>query len=72
MTIYATPFTVSGLKFTGPSVDSGFACIDDVVAAMGKPLSRPTPRYAIYGDNENRIMFSRDLTFYVDDTSNIN
>ena len=70
MTIYATPFSVRGLKFTGPSMDSGFACIDDVIKAMGKPLSQPTPRYAIYGDDENRVMFSRDLTFHIDDTDN--
>ena len=72
MTIYATPFKTKSKECTGPSADSGFTDIDSVVATMGPPISQPTPRYAIYGDDENRVIFSRDLIFHIDGDNNIN
>ena len=72
MTIYATPFTVSNKQCTGPSADSGFTDIETVVATMGTPLDQPTPRYAIYGDDENRVIFSRNIVFCIDGVDNIN
>lgn len=72
MTIYATPFRVNTKQCTGPSADSGFTDIDSVIATMGEPISKPTPRYAIYGDLENRVIFSRNLVFCIDGDNNIN
>jgi len=72
MTIYATPFRASDKQCTGPSADSGFTDIVAVVAIMGPPISQPTERYAIYGDDENRAIFSRDVIFCIDETNNIN
>lgn len=61
--IYITPFKNDELRtVTGPSSDSGFASIDEVIEMMGEPISR-APRYAIYGDDENRVIFSRDVRF---------
>jgi hypothetical protein len=68
--IYVTPFRASDKQCTGPSVDSGFLDIDSVVATMGPPILQPTGRYAIYGDDENRVIFSRDVTFLVDGDNN--
>ena len=72
MTIYATPFRTNTKQCTGPSADTGFDTIENAVKLMGKPISRPTPRYAIYGDLENRVILSRDIIFHIDDTDNIN
>ena len=72
MTIYATPFRASDKQCIGPSADSGFTDIDHVIDAMGPPDAQPTPRYAIYGDDENRVIFSRDLIFCIDGSDNIN
>lgn len=55
--IYMTPF--ANQIATGPSVDSGFASIDDVIMVMGPPASQPTPRYAIY----DGVIFSREVRF---------
>lgn len=72
MTIYATPFRASDRQCTGSSADCGFTDIDTVVATMGPPIEQPTPRYAIYGDDENRVIFSRDVIFCIDGADNNN
>jgi len=72
MTIYATPFKTESKECNGSYVDYGVIDIDSVIATMGKPISQPTPRYAIYGDDENRVIFSRDLIFHIDGDNNIN
>lgn len=64
--IYATPFRNSDKKTTGPSTDSGFASLDDVVAAMGRAdLIRLSKRMAIYGFMGERVAFS-DFIFCID------
>lgn len=65
MTIYATPFKASTKETTGPSTDSGFQSLDDVVTAMGEPLKR-YKRMAIYGPGEDRVVFS-DFIFRIDE-----
>ena len=72
MTIFATPFRASDRQCTGASADSGFTDIETVVATMGEPISQPTPRYAIYGDDEHRVIFSDNVLFHVDGIDNIN
>lgn len=54
MTIYATPFKASSKETTGPSTDSDFQSLDDVVAAMGEPLKR-YKRMVIYGPGDHVI-----------------
>ncbi len=67
--ILSTPFNGQTLKTTGPSADSGFTSLDDVVAAMGNDYISRTFRLVIYGDDINRVVFS-DLTFGVDSDYN--
>lgn len=52
--IYATPFDEHTLQCTGPSVDSGFKSLADVVAAMGPPRSQ-SPQTVVYPG----VIFSR-------------
>ena len=47
--IYLTPYDPTTLRCTGPSVDSGFASLDDVVALMGPPV-RAGRRVHTYAD----------------------
>lgn len=54
--IYATPY-VPGGEALGPSVDSGFATLAGVEAAMGAPGWRGG-RWLSYGDDASRVMFS--------------
>lgn len=65
MTIYATPFKASTKETTGPSTDSGFQSLDDVVAAMGEPLKR-YKAMVIYGPGEDRVVFSK-IIFRIDE-----
>lgn len=67
-TIYATPFKASTKETTGPSTDSGFASLDDVVTAMGGPLFQ-YKRMVIYGPGEDRVVFS-DFIFCIDESGN--
>jgi hypothetical protein len=69
MTIYATPFRTIDRQLTGLSTDSGFDKLDTVVATMGEPLAK-SERTAVYGDDENRVIFS-DYPFCIDE-ENIN
>ena len=69
MTIYVTPFSNSTKQTTGPSADSGFASIADVVAALGEPVAPARARTAIYGPGEERVIFS-DYVFRVDPAVN--
>ena len=70
MTIFVTPFKTVDKQCTGPSVDSGFPDIDGVVAAMGDSQIMQSERMVIYGDDENRVIFSKDVTFHVDGDNN--
>lgn len=65
MTIYATPFKASTKETTGPSTDSGFQSLDDVVTAMGEPEHR-YKAMVIYGPGEDRVVFS-DFIFRIDE-----
>ena len=60
--IYLTPFTNDPRETTAPSVPAGFDTLDDVVAAMGEPLSKRPP-YLVYAPNgpegNDRLLFSR-------------
>ena len=66
MTIYATPFTASNLQCTGHSTDSGFESIDQVVELLGPDYITRTPRLVVYGPGDDRIVYSKDLTFSID------
>lgn len=70
MTIFVTPFTASDKQCTGPSVDSGFPDIAGVVATMGDSQIMQSERMVVYGDDENRVVFSRDVIFRVDGANN--
>lgn len=65
MTIYATPFKAGTKETTGPSTDSGFQSLDDVVTAMGEPLKR-YKSMVIYGPGEDRVVFSK-IIFRIDE-----
>ena len=56
--IYATAYKMSDIRHPGQSVDSGFTCLSDVVDMLGTDYIRQTPRYIIYGDGENRVVYS--------------
>lgn len=58
MTIYVTPFKNSTKRCSGPSTDSGFASLDDVVTAMGEPDVKRSKKMLIYGPGEDRVVFS--------------
>ncbi len=70
MTIYVTPFKRSTLECTGHSTDSGFDSLDQVVELMGIDYQTKTPRLVVYGPGDDRIVYSKDLTFSIDDTDN--
>lgn len=63
--IYATPFTVEPRECTGPSTDSGFESLEAVADAMGEPSARYAAML-IYGDGNDRVVFSR-VIFRIDD-----
>ena len=67
MTIYATPFKASTKQCSGPSTDSGFENLDDVVAAMGPDYVARYKAMVIYGPGEDRAVFSK-IIFCIDDT----
>lgn len=69
MTIYATPFTDEPRECTGPSTDSGFQSLDEVVEAMGEPAKRYRAML-IYGEGNDRVVFSRIIFRIDDDGSN--
>lgn len=62
MTIWCTTFTTEPNTVTAPSVDSGFASLEQVRAAMGEPF-REGPAggvgWLVYGDASERVLFSR-------------
>lgn len=53
MTIYATPYNPTTKEATGPSTDSGFESLDQVVCMIGVPTHR-SPRWLSYitGDDQ--------------------
>lgn len=61
MTIYATPYDPVKRECTGPSADSGFKTIDEVIKTMGNGYIAGNPMYLIYGDNANRVVFSNNV-----------
>ncbi len=56
-TIYATPFTNSNKAATGPSTDSGFESVNQVVEMIGAPVAT-SKRTLVYGESEDRIIYS--------------
>lgn len=56
--IYVTPFTNSTKQSTGASKDSGFATLDAVVAVMGPPDLPRSKKTLIYGQSDDRVIFS--------------
>lgn len=67
--VWATSFHASTLERVGPSVDSHFESLDQVIEAMGNDFKRITRRLIIYGNTEDRIAFS-DYPFYTDEIDN--
>lgn len=68
-TIYATPFLASTKETTGPSVDSGFGSIDEVVTMLGKNhlWIHQHKRMVTYdAGGDNRVIYS-DFIFRVDE-----
>lgn len=65
MTIYVTPFKASTKETTGPSTDSGFDSLEDVVAVMGEPDVSRGRNMLIYGPGEERVVFSK-IIFRID------
>jgi len=55
MTIYATPFKASTKQCSGPSTDSGFENLDDVVAAMGPDYVARYKAMVIYGPGDDVV-----------------
>jgi len=70
MTIYATSFKHSTLECTGHSTDSGFESLDQVVELMGPEYLTRTPRLVVYGPGEDRVVYSKNLTFSIDGQDN--
>lgn len=69
MTIFATPFTDDNKTCTGKSSDSGFASLDEVVACMGPDYVSWSYKYLIYGEGNDRVIFS-PIPFCIDDAGN--
>ena len=69
MTIYATPFLLSTLKATAPSFDSGFESLNQVVELMGSEYRLKTAGLVIYGDNDERVLYSK-IPFRIDRSGN--
>lgn len=67
--IYATPFKASTRLCIGPSANSGFTSLEQVIATMGPPTIRPGPVLLIYGDTDDRVLFSK-IPFRIDDKNN--
>ena len=67
--IYITPFKTQTREATGPSTDSGFASLDDVVTAMGPDHVKRTGALLVYGDASDRVLFSR-TPFCIDEPVN--
>jgi len=65
MTIYVTAFKNSTKQCSGPSTDSGFNSLDNVIATMGEPDVPPFERMLIYGSEEDQVVFS-DFIFCID------
>lgn len=68
--IYATPFRVSDKKTTGPSVDSGFTSLDQVVQFMGGDFVSQSQRVIIYGGESDSSIAYSDFVFCVDEGGN--
>lgn len=68
--ILVTPFNADNKQCTGPSVNSGFQSIDNVVAAMGDGHVIRRNRLVVYGDAVNRVVFSDNIVFHVDGVDN--
>lgn len=66
MTIYVTPFKNSTKQCSGPSTDSGFDSIDAVVEALGDNFVYRGKAQVIYGDGEDRVIFSK-IIFRIDE-----
>lgn len=66
MTIYVTPFKNSTKECSGPSTDSGFESIDAVIEAMGDNFVHRGPAMVIYGEGEDRVVFSK-IIFRIDE-----
>lgn len=66
MTIYVTPFNGTTKETTGPSTDSGFESIDAVVEVMGDNFVHRGPAMVIYGEGEDRVVFSKFI-FCIDE-----
>ena len=60
MTIYATPFDPQTKQATGPSSESGFDMIAEVVEAMGGDFLTCSDRAVVYDD----LMFSDYVVRY--------
>lgn len=56
--IYVTPFRATDKVTTGPSVDSGFITMNDIIKVMGKPLAQHKGML-IYGPGDDRVLFSQ-------------
>jgi len=65
--IYVTSFKNSNKQCTGTSTDSGFSTLDDVVSAIGPPEVPRSKKTLIYGQGEDRVIFSC-FTWHVDAT----
>lgn len=66
MTVYATPYNQADKQCTGPSTDSGFESLDQVVGMMGEPMHRASRWLAYAGAGDEAIAYS-NFIFRVDD-----
>jgi len=55
MRVYVTPFDHNTKLCSGPSIDSGFVSMGQVLEAMGPS---PYPKTPIYGEGKDRVIFS--------------
>lgn len=62
MTIYATPYNQATKQTTGPSTDSGFESLDQVVGMMGNPMHR-SPRWLAYGSMGDEAVAYSEFVF---------
>ena len=65
MTIYATPYDEATSTPTGPSADSGFTSINQVIDTMGSEYERGNNRVVVYGRGKDQVIFS-DFILHVD------
>jgi len=67
--IYATAYNARTKAYQGESVPAGFDRLADIEALMGPPTARLSAGVAVYGEGDQRTLYSR-VPFHIDQRPN--